>query len=112
MKRFSIQVIIFITIGVALFLVHGIIRHQSLAGFPNSLFAAAIVLSLPAAAVSIVSAAWKRLQWSTISGAVTVPLTLDVVLMPVASPDLWVTLAFIVIGAVSAAASYRLTEKC
>lgn len=112
MKRFLLQVAIFIMIGVALFFVHGIIRHRSLAGFPNGLYAAAVVLCLPAAVVSIVSAVWRRAQWSTIAGSVTVPLTLDVVLLPVASPDLWVTMSFGAIGAVAASASYRLCEKC
>lgn len=111
MKRILVQVIIFLMIAVVLFFVHGIVRHQSLAGFPDSLLSAAIVLSLPAAIVAIVSAVWRRLRWSTIAGAVMVPLTLDLVLMPVASPDLWVTLSFCIIGAVAAAASCRLSEK-
>lgn len=117
MKRFLIQTVIFILIGMALFSAHGIIRTQSLAGFPNAqrsaavLLSSAALLSLPAAVVSTVSAVWGRLQWSTIVGSAVVPAVLYAALMTVATPDLGTILNFCMIGAVTAAVSHWLSEK-
>lgn len=111
MKRFVLQTVIFIAIGVALFFAYGSIRTHSLVGFPRTLYSAALVISLPAVAVAAVSAFWNRLLWSTIAGSVLVAVVFDTVLRMVAWPTLGIALSFCAIGAVAAAGSHWLSEK-
>jgi len=116
-KRFLMQTAIFIMIGVALLAVYGIIRSQSLAAYPNAqrsaagLLSLAVALCLPAVVVATISTIWKRLQWSTIAGAVVVPLVIAAALIAVATPDLEMMLSFCAIGAVAAAASHWLSKE-